>query len=252
MGYADYSDEKLMGLVQNGELCAFDELRERHRSWVLAYTGRRIGDRCLAEDLDQEVWMRVWKGRVRWGAGLSFGPWLNTITRNVVIDHVRSETRKRKTAEPSIQDDCESGPGAMADEYDRLQPERVSVHPPDTDFCGCAVEPEHLQPERIAAYKEAREAVVDCVKQLDTRQERAFSLRVLEDLSFAEVAEELSRFDGGTITPKAAAGIVSRAMKKMRECLKRKGLSPCLRTRHAGGNEIPSGERLVHRNVGKK
>jgi len=83
------TDESLMERYRQGEFEAFESLYQRHGGKVLGYLRSRLkGDR-EAEDLFQQVFLKLHGSRDRYDATLPFLPWLFSITRHVLIDHVR-------------------------------------------------------------------------------------------------------------------------------------------------------------------
>ncbi|OQX34450.1 MAG: hypothetical protein B0D96_09300 [Candidatus Sedimenticola endophacoides] len=83
-------DETLMNRYREGDLGAFDQLYERHRAPLFRYIRRQVSEETLAEELYQEVWLRVIRARNQWVAGKGFRPWLYRIAHNRVVDHWRA------------------------------------------------------------------------------------------------------------------------------------------------------------------
>ncbi|HUR32645.1 MAG TPA: RNA polymerase sigma factor [Vicinamibacterales bacterium] len=83
------TDELLMHAVQGGELDALGELFERHHRPVFHFLSRTTGDPALAEDLVQEVFVRILKYRHTYDAASRFDTWLFRIARNARADHFR-------------------------------------------------------------------------------------------------------------------------------------------------------------------
>ncbi len=67
-----------------------DELQETVYRWVL----RLVWDGHVAEDLSQEVWLKVAQNISKYRAGSNFMGWLKTITRNTALDHLRAVQRR--------------------------------------------------------------------------------------------------------------------------------------------------------------
>jgi RNA polymerase sigma-70 factor (ECF subfamily) len=86
------NDELLMRAVQGGDLDALGELFERHHRPVFHFLSRTIGDVAAAEDLVQEVFVRILKYRHTYDAGSRFETWLFRIARNARADHFRKRT----------------------------------------------------------------------------------------------------------------------------------------------------------------
>jgi len=83
------TDELLMDAVQGGQLEALGELFERHHRQVFLFLRRTTGDAAAAEDLVQEVFVRILKYRHTYDAGSRFDTWLFRIARNARADHFR-------------------------------------------------------------------------------------------------------------------------------------------------------------------
>lgn len=93
------SDEELMRRFQNGDESAYEHLVKRNVDLVQRQAKRFIPDPASADDISQQVFMRVWSSRDRFAKKISFRGWLMTITRNIALNELR--TRKRKNWTPS-------------------------------------------------------------------------------------------------------------------------------------------------------
>src|SRR5215831_19940684 len=79
--------------VGKGDQNAFDELVARYWSRVFGHLYRRLGDRQEAEDLTQDVFLRLYRYRLRYRPRAKFITWLFFITQNVARNAVRSRRR---------------------------------------------------------------------------------------------------------------------------------------------------------------
>lgn len=98
-GAPDYCrdpDVRLMLQVRSGSNRAFEELFHKHRPSVIAILRREVGRREQAEDLAQEVFLRVYRARRNYRPKARFTTWLFTITRHVAFNANRTSTRKRE------------------------------------------------------------------------------------------------------------------------------------------------------------
>jgi RNA polymerase sigma-70 factor, ECF subfamily len=86
----DTSDERLMTDFRTGDTAAFDNLYIRHRGPLFRYIQRQCSNHAVAEELYQDVWMRVIRARDQWQPGTGFQPWLYRIAHNRIIDHWRA------------------------------------------------------------------------------------------------------------------------------------------------------------------
>jgi RNA polymerase sigma factor (sigma-70 family) len=89
MSNTPVTDEALMLSVREGDLSSLGLLFERHHVALFGFLSRMTGDRSAAEDLVQEVFVRVLKYRATYRDGGSFETWLFRIARNARIDHFR-------------------------------------------------------------------------------------------------------------------------------------------------------------------
>ena len=69
---------------------AFERLYARHRGGTYRYLLRHTGNAATAEELHQEVWLKVVRARDAWSAQARFATWLYTIARNGLVDHWRA------------------------------------------------------------------------------------------------------------------------------------------------------------------
>src|SRR5215217_8434662 len=91
----DESDEGLMLRYQKGEVRAFEVLLTRHRKPVFNFILRYVGEPAQAEDLLQEVFLRVIKSVDAYERQAKFTTWLYTIARNLCVDSSRRMKHRR-------------------------------------------------------------------------------------------------------------------------------------------------------------
>jgi RNA polymerase sigma-70 factor (ECF subfamily) len=82
-------DEQLMLAYRSGDARAFDTLYARHRARLFRFVLRSIRIRAAAEELYQEIWMRVIEARRTYKPTARFTTWLYTIAHNRIVDHWR-------------------------------------------------------------------------------------------------------------------------------------------------------------------
>jgi RNA polymerase sigma-70 factor, ECF subfamily len=92
------ADEDLISLVENGDAGAFAALYDRHGRAAYSLAYRMMGDRQAAEDLVQEVFLRVWRsaGSYRSDRG-SIRTWILSIVHHRGVDQLRSLASRRRT-----------------------------------------------------------------------------------------------------------------------------------------------------------
>src|SRR5579871_5890439 len=91
--WAEDPEVKLMLRVQRGDPTAFSQLVARYWNQVFGRFYRRLGDRQEAEDLTQDVFLRLYRYRDRYQPRAKFATWLYHITQNVARNAVRSRRR---------------------------------------------------------------------------------------------------------------------------------------------------------------
>lgn len=86
----DATDEELMLAYAAGDAGAFDVLYTRHRGPVFRFVRRQVQNDGIAEEIFQDVWMRLINARARYEATAKFTTWVFTIAHNRMMDHFRS------------------------------------------------------------------------------------------------------------------------------------------------------------------
>lgn len=123
------SDDAVMCRVQAGELQALALLFERHQTPLLSYFLRVGAVRAAAEDLVQDVFVRILKYRATYRPGSRFATWMYSIARNARLNHLhkqRGETEWDDTYAPPVL----PGDGAQA-EQERVLLERALARLPE-------------------------------------------------------------------------------------------------------------------------
>ena len=92
-----------MHAVQGGQLDALGELFERHHRPVFHFLSRTTGDAALAEDLVQEVFVRILKYRHTYDVASRFDTWLFRIARNARADHFRKQGPRVESVEAALE-----------------------------------------------------------------------------------------------------------------------------------------------------
>jgi RNA polymerase sigma factor (sigma-70 family) len=92
------TDEQIIGRVQGGETRFFEELVRRHQDAVFAMALRFVGERADAEDVAQEVFLRVHRSLDGFKGDAKFSTWLYRITFNLCTDWLRRSRKTRRKA----------------------------------------------------------------------------------------------------------------------------------------------------------
>ena len=108
------SDLELMLRVRSGDAESFEVLLRRHRRPLISYFCRMVRDQTLAEDLAQEVFLRVYQARARYQPEARFTTWLYRIATNLALNAIRD--RRGSDAPVATQDwERESPEAQIAD-----------------------------------------------------------------------------------------------------------------------------------------
>ena len=137
---------------RDGDAAAFDALYRRHRGPLFRFVLRGIKERRVAEELYQEIWIRVIEARSRYAPQARFVTWLYTIAHNRMVDHWRS----RGLQEVALDD--------------------------------VAIADGRQDPSRIAAARESIHALLEALQALPPAQREAFLLHEEAGLSVADIA----------------------------------------------------------------
>ena len=104
-------DAALVAAARGGDLDAFEALVREHSRAVYAHALRFFGDPTAAEDVAQEVWLKVYRSLASFDDRARFSTWLYRVTRNVCLDQWRAG-RRRPVAEQLVEVPV---PGDLAD-----------------------------------------------------------------------------------------------------------------------------------------
>jgi RNA polymerase sigma-70 factor (ECF subfamily) len=97
-------DTQLMVLVQRDDNSSFATLLDRNRALVVNYLARMVANRAIAEELAQDVFIRVYRSRRTYEPSAKFSTWLYRITTNVALNHFRDEKRTQNNISLDMQD----------------------------------------------------------------------------------------------------------------------------------------------------
>ncbi|MEN6450191.1 MAG: sigma-70 family RNA polymerase sigma factor [Thermoguttaceae bacterium] len=189
--YALDPDVRLMLQVRDDNAVAFEELVARYQGRLVNLLRHQVGGRELAEDLTQEVFLRVYRSRKSYTPGAKFATWLFTIAHHVASNALRDRSRRHE----------------------------VTLRPHDSGPLGARPLDKMLQassgqmPARLLDKVEMREMVRMAMEALGQRQRMAVLLSKFEGLSYAEIAEIME------ISPQAIKSLLCRARENLREVL---------------------------------
>jgi RNA polymerase sigma-70 factor (ECF subfamily) len=158
-------DSAVVAAFLGGEERAFQELVERYQTRLLNFVYRTIGDRERAEDLVQEVYIRVYRHMHRFDRSKKFSTWIYTIASNLAKNELRNRSRNPLVLFQTIKNN-------WADEERPLQFEDATTRPDD-----------------LYRKRHLRALVEESVAKLPEHHRQVFILRELEGKSYEEIAE---------------------------------------------------------------
>ena len=159
----DERDEDLMLTYARGRAEAFDRLYARHRTGVYRYLLRHAGSAGIADELFQDVWLSVIRGRATYAPTARFATWLYTLAHHRIVDHWRTTGQ---IVSASI-----DGDGATRDAVDALPAARRD------------------EPHVRVQQRELGARVRGALAALPPLQRDAFLLQQESGLALAEIAE---------------------------------------------------------------
>ncbi len=156
----DAADETLMLRYRDGDADAFARLYARHRGPLYRYLLRQCGQPAIAEELFQDVWLKLIAARSGYAVQARFGAWFYRIAHNRLIDHYRARARGLPL---SYADDC---------------PEWAEIPAP-----------EEVQPEVREDRRRQAERLLELLAELPEAQREAVLLKEEAGLSLQEIAQ---------------------------------------------------------------
>ena len=158
-----------MAAYRNGNAQAFSELLSRYERALWNFVRRFVADGATAEDLLQEVFLRVVRGADEWQPTAKFSTWIYTIARNLCTDHARRMSHRRATSL--------DGPALPEGSSDGSGPRRIDGVPgPDRGG------------EVALQNREMAGRIERALADLPALQREVFLMRELQDMPFADIA----------------------------------------------------------------
>lgn len=184
-------DVRLMLQVRDGNAAAFEELVLRYQNRLITVLQNLVHNRHRAEELAQEVFLRVFRARVNYRPEARFATWLFTIAHNVASNALRAAARQHEV-------------NVSAD-----QGGEVAAKPMDS----MAVAPSGLMPVRQLEKGELADIVRQAIDSLGERQRMAVMLSRFEHMSYQDIAETMG------LSVQAVKSLLSRARDNLRQIL---------------------------------
>ncbi len=165
--FRELPDEALLERFNEGQVEAFEELLARYRRPLFNFVLRSVRDVSRAEELLQEVFLRVVQRSGEFRGQSKFSTWLYTIARNQCIDHGRKMAFRRHASldAPSRSAEDEHGPTLL---------DRVASDTPGSD--------------REAIGRQLKAAIAAAIDALPEEQREVFLMRQVQNLAFKEIA----------------------------------------------------------------
>ena len=189
-GSATLTDADLMLRVKDGDDAAFEYLAEKYRRPMLGFMYRVTRNTHIAEELAQEVFLRVYRARATYNAEAKFSTWLYRIASNLSVNYLRDTKHERPEMAVSL-DEPDEETGTTLDLADK----------------SLDAEQQILRRERLAAIKRH-------VQALPERQRNAVLMHKYQGLDYRQIAEVLN------ISESATKSLLFRAYETLRERLK--------------------------------
>lgn len=188
VSYTRDPDVQLMLRVKEGDEDAFTQLVTSYQDRLIGVFFHLLGDQESAEDLAQEVFLRVYRARRGYQPTAKFSTWLFRIANNLASNTRRNRGR-RKEVPLQVRD---SGPWGVRPEEKLL------------------LEKSGLLPTRQVDKREMRELVRSALDTLNERQRMAVLLHKFEGMSYQDIAESMD------LSPAAVKSLLSRARESLR------------------------------------
>lgn len=184
------TDADVMLRAKAGDESAFDYLVQKYRRPMVNFMYRMAHNAAVAEDLAQEVFLRVYRSRESYEASAKFTTWLYRIATNLAVNHARDTRHER--------------------------PEKmVSLDEPDEDSGRTLdVADGSLTAEEMLVRRERLAAIRQRVRGLPERQRIAVVMHKYQQMDYREIAEVLK------LSESATKSLLFRAYETLREQLK--------------------------------
>jgi len=189
-GSESQSDAEIMLRVKAGDQSAFEYLVQKYRRPMVSFMYRTARNSAVAEDLAQEVFLRIYRSRETYEASAKFSTWLYRIATNLAVNHARDTRHERPEVQVSLDEpDEESG---------------TTLELPDGAL---NVEQQMVRRERLLAIRQKVEA-------LPEQQRLAVIMHKYQQMDYKQIADVLKKSESAT------KSLLFRAYETLREQLK--------------------------------
>jgi RNA polymerase sigma-70 factor (ECF subfamily) len=190
VSYEGLTDAEIMLRVRAGDDAAFDHLVEKFRRPIISFMYRMAHNQAVAEELAQEVFLRIYRSRATYAADAKFTTWMYRIATNLAVNHARDSKAERAEATVSI------------DESDEETGLTIDVADP------------HMSAEQALLRRERLAAIRRHVEALPERQRVAVFMHKYQGMDYRQIAEVLK------LSESATKSLLFRAYETLRERLK--------------------------------
>jgi len=177
------------------------EWLDQHGDALFGYALKYISDTTVAEDMVQETLLAALKGRAAFAGASSERTWLIGILKNKVVDHYRKSGRESQLADPDQFSDSDDK------DYISSGPDAGSWHPKQRPANWSVDTNDPVEQQQFWDYLQR------CLKDLDKRLARVYTLRDIHEIEYKEVCNVLA------VTPTNLRVMLHRARKLLRRCL---------------------------------
>jgi RNA polymerase sigma-70 factor, ECF subfamily len=188
--FAQMDDAAIMLELSSGNMAGFDFLIQKYRKPIIHFMYRMVHNQAVAEELAQEVFLRVYRSRETYRAEARFSTWLYRIATNLGVNYAR-DNRHERMASTVYLDEPDAETGTTPD---------VADSTPD-------VEAKLLRQERMNAIREH-------VMSLPERQRMAVLMHKYEGMDYRQIGDVLK------LSESATKSLLFRAYQTLREKLK--------------------------------
>jgi RNA polymerase sigma-70 factor (ECF subfamily) len=189
-GAEGYTDAEVMLRVKAGDQSAFEYLVQKYRRPLVSFMYRMARNTAAAEDLAQEVFLRVYRSRQTYEASAKFTTWLYRIATNLAVNHARDTRHERPEVTVSL-DEPDEETGTTLDVADGTMTAEEAL----------------MRRERMAAIRSKVEA-------LPERQKLAVVMHKYQQMDYKQIADVLK------LSESATKSLLFRAYQTLREQLK--------------------------------
>ena len=187
---ADPTDAAIMLRVRDGDEAAFTYLIEKYQRPIVHFMFRMVHNQAVAEELAQEVFLRVYRSRASYRAEAKFTTWLYRIATNLGVNYARDNKHER--AAQNIYLD---------------QPDAETGTTPDVADSRSTVEQTLMRDERLQAIRQH-------VMALPERQRNAVLMHKFQEMDYKQIGDVLK------LSESATKSLLFRAYQTLRESLK--------------------------------